>query len=568
MGKYIKNADRNQIKLLPRTVDEYVDENSEARVIDAFVDTLDMEELGFKRSKPNKRGTNSYDPRDLLKLYIYSYINKIRSSRRIMKETRRNLEVIWLINEIKPDFRTISDFRKEHVKELKKVFKEFNKMCVELNLFSMELLSGDGSKFKAVNSKANNYTLNKINDLLDRLDKRITEYMEELNTADQEEEQLIIKNKIKDAKGRVIEYRKLQKEMKEKGLSQISTIDKESKLMKCNGNMLVGFNVQTGIDSKNHLGCSFEVTDKCNDNGLIYELAKEEKEMLGVEQIEQLVDGGYKNLEDIKKCLENRIIPILPDDEYAIEYDYEEGEVSEEERKGERPEDIIKCFKHGIKPECYKDLDMGLCISTVTVKEEKEEEEQKEYKEVEEIKKRAKEINGFVRDINNNIVYCREGERLTHKSFNQGRERYCNKLGCKRCKNKCTEASYKTVDFKEREVEKGLKRTYTKRKVIGSKKIVTLFYRPDKEKYQQRKCLSEHPFGTIKRGMGADHFLLKGKEKVSGEFALMFLSYNIKRVINIIGVEELVKYMKKIKNKDKNKEKIDIQNNKLMLKWI
>lgn len=542
MGKYKKNRDRREEKELPSRVEEYVSEENEVRVIDYYVDSLDIERLGIKRARETKMGAPTYDPRDLIKLYIYGYINKIRSSRRLMQEARRNIEVMWLINELKPDFRTISDFRKDNIEGLKGIYRDFNRMCIKLNLFSNELISQDGSKFKAVNSKAKNYTLNKIDDAIKRLDKKAEEYIESIG-ASEEEERIKIEVNIKEVKGRMAKYRKMQEKMEKEGIRQISETDEDSRLMKCNGNMLVGYNVQTIVEGKNKLICNYEVTNACNDNGLMGKIGEETKEILGVERIEQLADGGYKNKEDIKYCLEHKIIPVLPEGKYEIEYEYEEGKVSEEEKEGRRAKDIRKCFKAGIKPECYKDLDIEVKVVEKEIR--KGEEKESPYKSAEEMKERAKE-GYFVRDKERNIVYCKEGEELRHKSFNSGKERYCNKLACRRCKNKCCEAQYKTVDFNEWEYEKSLKRVAPRGKVIGKKKIVKVIYRPDKEKYKKRKELSEHPFGTVKRAMGSDYLLLKGKKKVSGEMALTFLAYNFKRVIKIFGVKNLIENMKKV----------------------
>lgn len=159
---YIKGEDRNQIIMFPEVIDDYITEDNPVRVIDAFVETLDLKELGFKRTDPNAVGHPSYDPKDLLKLYIYGYLNRIRSSRRLEHEAIRNIEVIWLLKKLRPDFKTIADFRKDNKKALKQVFREITKLCNEWGLFGKELVAIDGSKFRACNSKKNNYNMKKL----------------------------------------------------------------------------------------------------------------------------------------------------------------------------------------------------------------------------------------------------------------------------------------------------------------------------------------------------------------------------------------------------------------------
>ena len=185
---YINGENREQTIIFPSSLDEYIDENNPVRIFDVFIDSLDMADCGFARSVPAAEGRPGYDPKDMLKLYTYGYHNKIRSSRALMKEARRNVEVMWLINKLCPDFRTISDFRKVHVKALKKVFKAFNKLCVQLGLYSNEYTSVDGSKFRAVNAKDRNFTLNKLDDRINRLDSQIEEYIDLLDVADTAEE--------------------------------------------------------------------------------------------------------------------------------------------------------------------------------------------------------------------------------------------------------------------------------------------------------------------------------------------------------------------------------------------
>jgi len=188
--KYITGESRNQIVFLPDCIEDYVGKDNPVRVVDAFVNQLDMDGLGFKRSKPNDTGRPPYDPRDLLKLYIYGYFNKIRSSRKLMQECTRNLEVMYLIGKLAPDFRTIADFRKDNPKALKKVFKEFVKVCMKLNLYQREILSIDGSKFRAQNNKDNCYNREILEKKLANIENHISDYLSYLDKEDKNEDTL------------------------------------------------------------------------------------------------------------------------------------------------------------------------------------------------------------------------------------------------------------------------------------------------------------------------------------------------------------------------------------------
>ena len=196
---YIKGEDRNQIIMFPEAIDDYITEENPVRVIDGFVEMLDLKELEFKRTNPKAVGHPSYDPKDLLKLYIYGYLNRIRSSRRLEHEAIRNIEVIWLIKKLKPDFKTIADFRKDNKKALKQVFREFAKLCDEWKLFGKEIVAIDGSKFKACNSKKNNYNVKKLDRHIKYIEEKIDKYIKELdkgcNTYDEYNESKIFKPK-------------------------------------------------------------------------------------------------------------------------------------------------------------------------------------------------------------------------------------------------------------------------------------------------------------------------------------------------------------------------------------
>ena len=548
MGKYIKGYNRTQVQLLPHTVDEYIDENNEVRVIDAFVDTLDLDKLGFSKSTPSYVGAPSYDPRDLLKIYIYSYPKSIRSSRKIAKEIKRNLELIWLVGGIKPDFRTISDFRKDNINPIKNVLKQFNKLCLDLNVFSRELSSLDGTKFKAVNSKDNNFTKDKLIDRVKRLNNKVDEYMTELENADSNnlatEDKIDITDKLNKAKQKAIEYNHYLEKIADNGENQISLTDKESRLMKCNNNMLVGFNAQMNVDTKSHIITSIDVSNRPNDNGNMFEMAEKTKDAFEVNQIEQLADGGYVDTEDIKKCLENKIVPILPDGEYTVTWEYKDNNISDEIKKGNTKEDVKMCLESGIIPDCYSYLNMEIEVKKIPVTTNKN----AVLNESDENILIAKANEGFfVRNREKNVVYCPCNNILNFKRKKKTTDLFIGNSKCINCPNKCTKSTIKELEMRSNEDIAACQKfkTYVKKNTkITYQQKVFLKYIPDKNKYKLRKNTSEHPFGTLKRSHDATYLLLKGIDKVEGELVLSILGYNINRLIKIIGVKKLIEHLK------------------------
>lgn len=251
---YIKGHDRAQITMLPDCINDLIGQDNPIRVIDAFIDSLDMKKAGFQRPVPNSTGRPSYDPRDLLKLYVYGYFNKIRSSRKLMAECSRNIELFFLLNRLTPDFRTISDFRKDNAKALKNVFRVFVKLCLKLNLYKKELLSIDGSKFRAVNSKSNSYNKDTLKKKLERIDENIAKYLSLMDEEDSLQqcnsgytaEQ--IKAAIKELTERKDKYQDFLKELVETGENQKLTTDPEARVMQSKDGYHCCYNVQTTVD--------------------------------------------------------------------------------------------------------------------------------------------------------------------------------------------------------------------------------------------------------------------------------------------------------------------------------
>jgi len=316
---HVQGFDRNQEILFPAKIDDYIGEENLVRFIEAFVALLDLMTLGFIHAEIKTTGRPSYNPADLLKLYIYGYLNAIHSSRKLEKETHRNIEVMWLLKKLTPDHKTIADFRKNNADPIKKVFKQFVIFCKELDLYGGETVGIDGSKFKAVNSKKSNFNEDKLIKKLKNIEEKIEAYLKELEENDKTESSVNqpdakeVKEKIKQLEDRKSEYQELLKKLEETGEKQVSTTDPDSRMMMNNQKFDVCYNVQTTIDDKNNLVVDYEVTNDANDKNQLNEMAGRAKEVLGVESLDVLADKGYYNPEEIKKCVENNTIPCIPE---------------------------------------------------------------------------------------------------------------------------------------------------------------------------------------------------------------------------------------------------------------
>lgn len=557
---YIERENRKQGLLFPETLDDYVEQESPVRLFDAFVDSLDFTDLNFQRETPKAEGRPGYDPRDLMKLYIYSYFYRLRSSRQIARECKVNVEIMWLIGKLTPDFRTISNFRKDNKEAIRKVFKEFNRLCYKMNLFSHDGISIDGSKFRAVNAKDQNFTQSKIDDRIARLDEHIKEYLLLLDTSDiSDEEAAELERKLEEYKKRKGSYEELQKKMTDEQLSQISLTDSESRLMKMNEGFGVCYNTQTAVDVGSHLIADFEVTNSPTDHGQITNLAKKVKDDFKdfhgeaekrEEIIESIADKGYQDTEDMADALANGIIPnVIPRSgtKVEVEYEYEPCKITEEIRQSNNPEDIKKCLKAGIVPSVYEKILKSEGIQNRAHYEYESTDAGIARMDSEQMILKARE-GYFVRGAESNLVFCPQGKILRQKSIKKnGNIRYCNKLACKNCKNKCTKSEWKEVDFsKDCLIHKSGGNSKDSVKDENTKKIkkvqqyAVFTMKLNMEKLQKRMCTSEHPFGTVKRHLCGYFYLLKGKLKVETETALLFMAYNMRRAINLVGVSKMV----------------------------
>ena len=306
---YIEGESREQRVLFPEVLDDYISEDNLVRFIDAFVDGLEMEELGFDRTAPKETGRPPYDPRDLLKLYIYGYLNRVRTGRTLERECQRNVELMWLMRKLRPDFKTITDFRKDNRKAFRGVFRQFVLLCKGLGLVGGELVALDGSKFKAVNSGQRNFSQKKLEERLKKIDEKVERYLDEMDRGDEEGKDTEIsaaelKQKIEKLKERKGRYKELLKELGASGQSQVSLTDAERRAMALTPRGEVSYNVQTAVDRKHHLIVEQDVTNEGLDNHQLFSMAQKTKQMLGQDELQVVADMGYYNHEELKRCEE------------------------------------------------------------------------------------------------------------------------------------------------------------------------------------------------------------------------------------------------------------------------
>lgn len=315
---HITGHDRSQLLLLPESLDDYVGPDNPVRFIEAFVDGLDLAAAGFGRVEPKETGRPGYLPGDLLKLYIYGYLNRIRSSRRLEAETHRNVEVIWLLRHLKPDFKTIADFRRDNRTAFRPVFRQFVLLCKQLDLFGRELLAVDGTRIKAVNNKDRNFTRASLSEFIKLADKKLDDYLQRLDQSDAAERGTRgarienLAEKIAAVRQRRERCKAMLAELERTGENQISLTDPDSRAMAAHTHVAVGYNVQIAVDIKHKLIVEQQVTNQVVDMGLLTRTAEPAKEILGVETIEVVADKGYFKIEDIEACEKAGMVPYVP----------------------------------------------------------------------------------------------------------------------------------------------------------------------------------------------------------------------------------------------------------------
>ena len=476
MKRFIEGESRNQITLMPACLDDYIDTDNPVRVIDLFVDELDLVELGFDGTVAAATGRPGYHPALLLKIYIYGYLNRIQSSRRLERETQRNVELMWLTGQLSPDFKTIADFRHDNGKGIRNVCKRFVALCRQLNLFSQAVVAIDGSKFKAVNNRDKNFTPHKLEQRMKQIDESIERYLNALDTADRtqpadlEARTAHLQEKLDKLRKQMHYLRDIEQQLKQQPDQQLSQTDPDARSMATSGRGtgMVGYNVQTSVEIQHHLIVAHEVTNLGYDRTQLAKMALQSREALAVENIEAIADRGYYKGPEILKCVEAGITPSVP-----------KTMTSNNKAKG-----------------LYDKRD-------------------------------------FVYVAQDNEYLCPAGKQLIyrHSSLKDGMridDYYASYLTCQQCalKAQCTTGKERRVKRWEHE---GVLDAMQDR----------LDRNPGKMK--QRRCTVEHVFGTLKFWMGSAHFLMKTLKHVSTEVSLHVLAYNLRRVINILGVEKLMR---------------------------
>jgi len=318
MKRFIEGEDRTQVTLLPECLDDYVESENPVRVIEVFVDGLDLGALGFVGVDPAATGRPAYHPAALLKIYIYGYLNRIQSSRRLEREAQRNVELMWLTGRLTPDFKTIANFRKDNGPAIRNVCRQFVMQCQRLDLFSQASVAIDGSKFKAVNNRDRNFTRAKMARRMAQIEENIARYLADMDTADRAEPAIAeaktsrLRDKIAALKQQMQQLKEIETRMLAAPDQQISLTDPDARSMNARGSGIVGYNVQTAVEPKNHLIVSHEVTNVGNDRGHLATMANQARAAMGTEELTVIADRGYFSGDEILACDQAGMTPFVP----------------------------------------------------------------------------------------------------------------------------------------------------------------------------------------------------------------------------------------------------------------
>lgn len=473
MKRFIQGVDRTQSIAFPERLDDYVSEDNPVRIIDAFIDTLDLAALGFKGTSPAPTGRPSYHPSTLLKIYIYGYLNRIQSSRRLERETQRNVELMWLTGRLMPDFKTIADFRSDNGMAIRSVCRQFILLCQRLDLFADGEVAIDGSKFKAVNNRDKNFTDHKLKARIEQLEENIARYMEELDRADRQPALVNlsrvthIKEKIALLKERIDGFHALNKQLQEAPDQQISLTDPDARSMATSGrgSGMVGYNVQTAVDTRHHLIVAHEVTNVGHDRTQLTSMGTQAQQALGKKALTVIADRGYFSGPEILACEQRGMTPLVP------------------------------------KPLTSGNRAQGLF-----------------------------DKRDFIYKPESDAYECPAGQRAPWRfsvlEHGQQIHKYWSSA-CPQCmmKSRCTTGNNRRIARWEHED-------------VLERMQQRLSERPDMARVRRQTV--EHPFGTLKAWMGATHFLTKTLPKVRTEMSLNVLAYNMKRMMQMMGVRALM----------------------------
>lgn len=320
MSRFIEGENREQSTLFPERIDDYISDENPIKLVDAFVDRLDLFELGFKSAEPKSTGRPAYHPSTMLKLYTYGYLNKVQSSRKLEREANRNLELIWLLERLAPDFKTIANFRKGNVFAIKAVCRQFVMLCKQMNMFTESLIAIDGSRFSAVNNRDRNYTKAKIQRRIDAINKSLDRYLSQLDSFDRRDQEIPttktehIYKQLDSLERQMAEVKAIEAVIDLAPGKQISLTDEDARAMSTNarssGN--VGYNVQTAVDTKHHLIVAHDVSMEMGDRSMLTKMSLQAREATGIENLEVLADRGYFKMEEIKATVDHGITPYVP----------------------------------------------------------------------------------------------------------------------------------------------------------------------------------------------------------------------------------------------------------------
>jgi transposase len=320
MKRFVEGEDRRQATLLPDCRDEYVTEDNPVRIIDVFIDELDLAALGFAGIVPEVTGRPSYHPATLLKIYIYGYLNRIQSSRRLERETQRNLELMWLTGRLMPDFKTIADFRRDNGPAIRAACAQFVVLCRQLNLFTRAVVAIDGSKFKAVNNRDKNFTVAKVAKRMEQVEASIARYLAALDRADRQDNDVAeartsrLKEKIKGLRRQMQALKDMGQQVEAAPDQQISLTDPDARSMATSGKGtgIVGYNVQMAVEAEHHLIVAHEVTNVGNDRAQLLAMGRQAQDVMACEEITALADRGYFNGDEVLACEGTGVLPCVP----------------------------------------------------------------------------------------------------------------------------------------------------------------------------------------------------------------------------------------------------------------
>ncbi|WCM23624.1 IS1182 family transposase [Paraburkholderia bryophila] len=477
MKRFVEGDDRKQVALLPECVDDYIGQDNPVRVIDAFVDELDLAELDFDGATPAITGRPSYHPGLMLKIYIYGYLNRIPSSRRLERECQRNVELMWLTGRLAPDFKTIADFRRDSGAAIRNVCRRFVELCRGLKLLSSDMVAIDGSKFKASNSRDRNYTASKIDKRQQQIEESVQRYLDLIATADRtsptgfDVKTVRLYEKIAILRQQMRELAQIRKQLEKQPDKQLSMTDPDARSMATSGrgSGIVGYNVQAAVDTKHHLIVEHEVTNVGNDHGQLSRMALAAKDAMGRSKLKVVADRGYFSGPEIRACDLNDISAYVP------------------------------------KPLTSASRKKGLFTKA-----------------------------DFIYVAKSDVYRCPAGERAIHRFTTVEHDmnlRVYWSSACPRCpmKERCSPSDYRRI--RRWEHENTLEAM--QRRLDRKPDAMTI-----------RRSTVEHVFGTLKHWMGPAHFLTRTLRRVSTEMSLQVLAYNLKRVMNILGVVGALKAMK------------------------